>query len=161
MPPTVHRFQKQTIALRELVAGICQSLEGQMSAHAVRVEIDIPPTQTVTADSNMLRQAVANLLVHAIDAMPEGGELAITSAASASAVELEIADSGPGLSEGLHGQSASALCRTSEGTIDLGLAVVCRIAEHHGGKLSAVNCPEGGAAYTLMIPQAKALEKAA
>jgi len=160
MPHTT-RPHWRTFGLRDLVADICRSLGGQLSARTVEVLIDIPPQQMITADGDMIRQAVANLLVHAIDTMSDGGSLVVTSSANPSAVELEVADSGPGLPEEMQHQTSGELFRTSTGMIDFGLAVVCRIAQLHGGKVTAVNCPEGGAAFTLSIPKPVALEKVA
>jgi signal transduction histidine kinase len=150
-----------TLDLRELVTDICQSLTCQMSVKTIDVVVDIPMRQTIAADSDMLRQAVANLVVHAIDGMPNGGSLVITSAAYDDVVELEIADSGPGLSENLQNHVPGELFLTSNGAIDFGLAVVSRIARLHGGKIDAANCPEGGSAFTLSIPRPVSLEKVA
>jgi signal transduction histidine kinase len=155
------RPQWGTFDLRALVIDICRSLSRQMSSPNVDVVIDIPTRQMITADGDMLRQAVANLVVHAIDTMPDGGSLVVTSSAGPTTVELEIADSGPGLPDEMQHPAADELSRTSAGTIDFGLAVACRIAELHGGKVTAVNCPEGGAAFTLSIPRGVAAEKAA
>jgi signal transduction histidine kinase len=149
----------RTLGLQELVVDICQSLSHQITSRTVDVIIDIPSKQMITADGDMLRQAVANLVIHAIDTMPDGGSLVVTSASTSNGVELEIADSGPGLPEEMQHQSSGELYRTSAETLDFGLAVVCRIAELHGGKVSAVNCPEGGAAFTLTIPCNQAMEK--
>ncbi len=155
------RPQRRTFDLRALVIDICRSLSRQMSSPSVELAIDIPPEQTITADGDMLRQAVANLVIHAIDTMPHGGSLVITSSAGPNTVDLEIADSGPGLPEVMQQPPAGELFQTSAGTIDFGLAVVCRIAQLHGGSVTAVNCPEGGAAFTLSIPRAMAMERAA
>jgi signal transduction histidine kinase len=132
-----------------------------MSAQGIDVTIDIPPQQSLTADGDMLRQAVANLVVRALDAMPDGGSLVVTSSVNAEMAELEIADSGPGLPEATRRQDSIEPLRASVETVDFGLAVVCRIAELHGGRVTAVNCPEGGAAFTLSIPQSVAMQKAA
>ena len=161
MPPSASRPHCRSFDLRGLVESICRSLDRQMAAQGVQVDIDIPAGQTLTADGDMLRQAVANLVVHAMDAMPDGGALVVTSSVGPTAVELEIADSGPGLPAEAQHKGPGSLCRTSAGTIDLGLAVVCRIADLHGGAVTAINCPEGGAAFTLSIPRPAALEKVA
>lgn len=132
-----------------------------MSSPSVEVVIDMPTQQMITADGDMLRQAVANLVVHAIDTMPDGGSLVVTSSSGPNSIELEIADSGPGLPDEMRHQAAGELFRSSAGTVDFGLAVACRIAQLHGGQVTAMNCPEGGAAFTLSIPRTVAAVKAA
>ena len=86
----------------------------------------------------------------------------MTSSSSPRGIELEVADSGPGLSDDVKARAFEPFFTTKPGGTGLGLAIVYRIAEVHAGELTAVNCPEGGAAITLRIPQpAVALEAAA
>ena len=102
-----------------------------------------------------------NLVLNAIDAMPKGGSLMATSAAGPDAMELEIADTGPALSDEERQQAFELLPSAQRGGTGWGLAVVRRIAELHGGSVTAANCPEGGVAFTLRIPRPAALEAAA
>ena len=76
-------------------------------------------------------------------------------------MELEIADTGPALSDEERQQAFEMLPSAQRGGAGWGLAVVRRIAELHGGSVTAANCPEGGAAFTLRIPHPPALEAAA
>jgi signal transduction histidine kinase len=139
--------------VRDLVSGVCESLAPQLAAQGIRTEIDIDARTFLWADRDMLRRAVFNLVLNALDVMPEGGELVITACESSSGFELEVADSGPGIDEDLRPRVFEPFFTTkSEGT-GLGLAIVYRIAEAHGGDAQVVNCPEGGAAFTLRIPQ--------
>jgi len=112
----------------------------------------VPPDLQIVADRDMFRRAVLNMVLNALDAMPEGGCLAIVSCTTPQGVELEIADSGPGLSDHVLPRIFEPFFTTKQGGTGLGLAIVARIAEAHGGEALAVNCPEGGAAFTLRIP---------
>jgi signal transduction histidine kinase len=114
----------------------------------------------VLADQGMLRRAVLNLVLNAIDAMPDGGCLTATSYDGVGSVELEIADSGTGLSEEARNRAFEPFYSTKSHGTGLGLAIVDRIAEAHGGEVLAANCPEGGAAFTLRFPR-RQLERAA
>jgi signal transduction histidine kinase len=107
----------------------------------------------------MLRQAIYNLTVNALDAMPTGGELVVTSYSGPGAVELEIADSGTGLSDEARTRAFEPFFSTKNGS-GLGLSVVRRLLSALGGDVAATNCPEGGAAFTLRFPR-RALEAAA
>jgi signal transduction histidine kinase len=153
--------QWQTFSLRKLVEDVAASLALQFAAQSILVEIDVPRGQCVTADCHMLRRAVLNLMLNALDAMPDGGTLAVISCAGPQGVELEIADSGPGLSEEVMSRAFEPFFTTKQSGTGLGLAIVARIAEVHGGSVTALNCPEGGAAFTLRIPSAALLEAAA
>ena len=150
-----------TFPLRELVEEVCQPLASRLEAQAIRTDIDIPPSQMVTADQELLRRAVRNLVLNALDAMPEGGLLTATSTIGPRMVELEIADTGASLSDEERNQAFELIPTAQRGGTGWGLAVVLRIAEVHGRSVTAANCPEGGVAFTLRIPRPAALEAAA
>lgn len=152
---------RTTFPLRELVEEICHPLESRLQTLAIQTVIDIPFDHTITADRELLGRAVRNLVLNAVEAMPQGGSLIATSAVGAKMVELEIADTGSSLSDEER-QQAFELCPTAQrGATGWGLAIVYRIAEMHGGTVTAANCPEGGVAFTLRIPRKAALEAAA
>ena len=144
--------QLQPFPLRKLIEDVVASLAPQLAAQSIQTAIDVPRNQMITADRDMIRRAVLNLTLNALDAMPDGGTLTITSTADRSAVELEIADSGPGLSEDTKRRAFEPFYTTKRGGTGLGLAIVSRITDVHAGQVTALNCPEGGAAFTLRIP---------
>jgi len=143
----------QWVPLRQVIDDVCHSLAQQLAAHDVETAIDVPRNLAILADRKMLRCAVLNLSINALDAMPEGGRLVVTSYIGRNGLELEIADSGPGLSEDVRRQVFKPFFTTKTSGTGLGLAIVNRIAEVHGGDVVAANCPEGGAAFTLRFPQ--------
>lgn len=150
---TSHRDPiRQSVSLDALVHEICDSLAPQLSAQGIRIEFDIAPGFIVNADPDMLRRAVLNLVLNAVDAMPRGGELVVTGTADGDAIELEIADSGPGITRRDARRLFEPFFTTKQGGTGLGLAIVERIAALHGGHVSACNCPQGGAAFTIRIP---------
>lgn len=151
---TSHREpHRRAFPVRALVDEVCEALGPQLDAQSIRVSTDVPPSLFLSADREMLRRAVLNLVLNAIDAMQDGGQLVFTSFEGPRGFELEIADSGPGLNEEQLRKVFDPFYTTkSEGT-GLGLAIVHRIAEAHGGRIVARNCPEGGAAFTIEIPR--------
>ena len=145
-----------------LLDEVCNHLSPQISAHGIRIQIDIDPRdQTILADRLMLQRALINLVLNAVDAMPAGGELVITAIGTDTGVEIEVADSGPGISDQLRDQVFEPFFTTKGIGMGLGLSIVDRIAELHGGVVTAQNCPEGGAAFTLSIPREHASMRAA
>ena len=67
-------------------------------------------------------------------------------------IELEIADSGPGIVDDAEPRLFEPFFTTKSGGTGLGLAIVERIAAAHGGDVHASNCPQGGAAFTIRLP---------
>ncbi|MCU0958814.1 MAG: HAMP domain-containing histidine kinase [Pirellulaceae bacterium] len=158
---TAHRDpQWQTFDLEPLVREVCDALAPQLAAQGIRAELDIPAALSVRADRDMLRRATLNLVLNALDVMPQGGELTVTGTAGPYGVELEIADSGPGIEQSLGPRLFEPFFTTKRGGTGLGLAIVERIAAAHGGTVMARNCPQGGAAFTIRLP-ARVLEAAA
>ncbi len=154
--PRLTRFQ-----LDRVMEDVCASLAPQLAAQSVEVTLEVAGDAWLRADESMVRRSVLNLVLNAIDAMPDGGALVITLSTTHDAVELEIADTGPGLSEEARRRACEPFFTTKPGGTGLGLSIVHRIAESHGGSVTVANCPEGGAAITLCLPRAFSLEAAA
>ena len=147
--------------VRDLIDEVCESLDPQLAAQAVEVEIDVPPRTLLSADREMVRRAVLNLVLNALDVMPSGGELVVTSYEGTAGFEIEVADSGPGLSAEQQKRLFEPFYSTKETGTGLGLSVVAHVAQAHGGTVTAVNCPEGGAAFTIQFPRQTTLGAAA
>lgn len=157
---TSHREPRwQNFAARDLIREVCDALGPQLKAQSIRVDIEVDPIVHVYADRDMLRRAVLNLALNALDAMSRGGELVMTAFEGPKGFVLEVADSGQGLSQNQLGKVFEPFFTTKSNGTGLGLAIVQRIAEAHGGRVTACNCPEGGAAFTIEIPRGQAQAK--
>jgi signal transduction histidine kinase len=159
---TAHRSpQWETFLVSDLVEEVFQSLAPQLEAQGIDLDLDVPPNTLLDGDRELIRRAVLNLVLNAVDAMPHGGNLVVTSYEGPDGFELEIADSGPGLSHEAQKRVFEPFYTTKSTGTGLGLSVVCHIAEAHGGTVTASNCPEGGAAFTIRIPRRMRGAKAA
>jgi len=153
--------QLQTFPLRKLIEDVCFSLAPQFEAQGIETLLDISPQQSITADRDMLRRVTLNLLLNAVDAMPDGGTISLSAVDAADYAELTVADTGPGLSADVRHRVFEPFFTTKPGGTGLGLAIVYRIAEVHKGSVTAANNPQGGAVFSLRFPRAKVLEAAA
>jgi len=153
--------QLQTFCLARLVEEVCESLAPQLEAQRIELCCRVARDRFITADPHMLRRALLNLTLNALDAMPEGGRLSITARFAARDVSLVVADSGPGLDSEAAKRVFEPFYSTKQGGTGLGLTIVARIAEVHRGEVSVSNSPQGGAAFTLRIPTTTVREVAA
>jgi signal transduction histidine kinase len=136
----------------ELVDDVVASLQLQLAAQAVVVERSIPETLIATVDRDMLRRAVLNLSLNAVDAMPNGGRLIYTTIIDGDCFELSVADTGAGLNEESLRRAFEPFYTTKNTGTGLGLAIVWRVAEVHGGMCLVANQSGGGAVFTLRLP---------
>ncbi len=144
--------QCQQLQLAPLLHRLCQDLAPQLQAQGIDLVLDVPQGLSLWADPDMFRRAVLNLVFNALDAMPQGGTLSITATRGPQGVEVEVADSGPGLSDEARRRAFEPFFSSKPNGTGLGLAIVSHILEQHGGSVLACNCPDGGAAFTLRFP---------
>lgn len=124
-----------------------------------------PPTVVVTeqglaelpevhGDPNQLRQVFLNLLENAVQAVGDSGTVELTATQVPGAVELSFEDSGPGVSESIRRRLFEPLMTTKARGIGLGLPLVKRILERHGGTISYEPRPDKGmgARFLLRLP---------
>jgi two-component system sensor histidine kinase HydH len=144
--------QWQSFSLAKLAEEVYGTLAPQLSAQSIRARNQVEGSVSVTADRDMLRRALLNLVLNAVDAMPEGGTLTVSAPFGPQGVDLVVADTGQGLSEEAERRAFEPFFTTKRGGSGLGLAIVYRIAEVHGGRVSAANARGRGAVFTISIP---------
>lgn len=143
----------EPVRLRVLVEEIRAALAPHLAAQAVSSTLDVPDELVIVADRVLLGRAILELSLHALAAMPKGGDLVVTSCSGPGGVELEIADSGPGLPEIVGWRGRESLSADTTACLGRAVAIADRVARMHGGDLTAANCPEGGAAITIRLPR--------
>jgi two-component system CheB/CheR fusion protein len=125
------------------------------------IDVSVPPDLDLVADPARLTQILSNLLVNAVKYTPPGGRIGVeASAAADGCVEIRVRDNGNGISPELlprvfelFTQDRRTLER-SEGGLGLGLALVKRLVELHGGSVEAQSAGPGrGATFTVRLPQ--------
>jgi len=130
-------------------------------AATVRIETDLAPgLPPVPADRDLLSRALGNLVANALEAMPDGGTLAVKTRAVGEGVALEVSDTGPGLTEEQRTRLFTPYYTTKKGGTGLGLAIVQGIVSDHGGRIQVESAPGAGTTFTLVLPAASIIEVA-
>ena len=142
------------------VRDICRRVL-QLLAYAAmksRVELALEGDNEIPAVVGVpdrLQQAVLNLVLNAIQAMPHGGRVVLTTSSSGGLVRVSVTDTGPGLPQDLAEKLFDTSVTTKPGGTGLGLPVVRLIAEAHGGSVWYRSDPGHGATFTLVLPSAR------
>ena len=106
----------------------------------------------IRADADRLSEVVANIVRNAIQAMPDGGNLAVRTEKAGGMARVVFEDTGPGIPPGHLTRVFEPYYSTKRSGLGLGLALARRIVAAHGGDIEAANRKEGGAVFTLSIP---------
>lgn len=118
----------------------------------LKVVREFPPTLPWTVDGQQLRQALWNLCLNAVEAMPAGGELTVGAAVHDGQLALTVSDTGDGIPLADLPHVLEPFFSTKPGGSGLGLAVVHRIAQDHGGDVSVESTPGRGTRIVLRLP---------
>ena len=107
---------------------------------------------TIRGDGEQLRRVVQNLLLNAIDAMPQGGALRIVTRRDGGIVRIDVADTGQGLTEEERRRLFTPYYTTKQHGTGLGLAIVQSVVADHGGKIWVDSEPGRGATFHIELP---------
>jgi signal transduction histidine kinase len=139
--------RRAEIALEELIEKTVRVLDPVADHAEVKIVFSGSPSGHIQADTHRLGQVFHNIILNAIQAMPEGGTLSITVAGR----EICFADTGPGFSRSALRRAARALYSEREGGMGLGLNIARKIVRAHNGRLVLGNRAEGGAAVRVIL----------
>jgi two-component system, NtrC family, sensor histidine kinase HydH len=153
--------QPQPADLTALLDRVLQIVAARFAGkpeQAVRVERHYSTgLPLVPLDESLCEQAFLNLVQNAYEAMEEpGGTLQVNvqlvTKDGRDGVELRLGDTGPGVPEGLREEIFNPFVTTKKTGVGLGLSIVSKIVDGHGGSIRVENAPEGGAVFTLFFP---------
>ncbi len=143
----------EQVDLLELLHHVLSLTSQQMSQKNLTVTTNLPESlPLIYAVSSQIQQIFFNLILNALDAAPEGGELKISAGAAENGIELVFQDNGPGIPADRRENIFEPFFSTKEGGTGLGLTVSYNIVTAHGGTLDLIDGPGSGACFRLFLP---------
>ena len=140
----------QNVDVNALAQSAVQLQHPVLQAKGIRSAIDLDPTPLfASADPVLLRRAVDNLILNAIDAMPNGGTLHVRTSHSDERAVIEVADSGSGLTPEECERLFTPYYTTKQHGTGLGLAIVQSIVSDHGGQISVRSEKGSGTTFRM------------
>src|SRR5579859_1004210 len=137
-------IRHEPVDVARLVGDVLDFQAEAFHSHHLDVVTDIETGTIAIGDSEKLRQVVINLLVNALDAMPESGTLSVKVSSSPGGVAIEIGDTGPGIDPSILPEIFDPFFTTTEAGTGLGLSIVRKIVDQHGGRIDIDSSPGRG-----------------
>jgi two-component system, NtrC family, sensor histidine kinase HydH len=139
--------------LTELIANTVAMLRNQAQAKQIDLTFDRQtPTVTAAVDADQMTQVMMNLIMNAIQVLPEGGHILIVLEHIGHQAVIRVEDDGEGISEEHQAQIFEPFFTKRAGGVGLGLAVVRQIVLAHGGEIHYQTSQMHGAQFTILIP---------
>jgi two-component system sensor histidine kinase HydH len=161
------KLEKTPLDVRVVVEQTVELISGRAERQRVQILDDFPDRAVmVEADAAQLRQVMLNLLLNALDSMPDGGRIDVTISNTRSPnwkgtsdtirtkpwTIISIHDSGGGFATEILDRLFEPFFSTKETGTGLGMSICQRIVEAHGGVITASNSPQGGAVISMSLP---------
>jgi two-component system sensor histidine kinase HydH len=146
--------------IREVVEKALDNLSLRLEESGVELvrdfDEDLP---AVRVDPDMVQQVILNLLINALQAMPDGGIIRVSTGFRRTRyrkayVDVVVADTGPGIPDDVKEKIFDPFFTTRSMGTGLGLSISLQIAREHGGNLTARSAAQGGAVFKLSLPAA-------
>ena len=150
------RLALRPVELNSLVGAVLKLLNLQLSAHGIKLEFDqCEANPTALLDEACFRAALLNLLLNAVEAMPMGGDLTITTGINGETLSLVIQDTGLGMPEERVKKIFEPFNSDKAGGLGLGMPYAKKIIEEHGGTIRVESRVGEGTKVCITLPAEK------
>jgi signal transduction histidine kinase len=149
-------LRRRPCRLQSVIAEAIAAVEPDARAREVGVEVR-GADAAATVDPDRIRTALVNLLGNAVRHSPQGGTVRVDVQAAGDTVTMAVSDEGPGVPPEIAGRIFEPWCRgaTDSGGFGLGLWIVRRIVEWHGGRVTVQSAPGLGATFRVELPRSR------
>ncbi|HXM12712.1 MAG TPA: ATP-binding protein [Terriglobales bacterium] len=146
--------QRRPTQVNEVVRSVLRVFHAQLQEkNQISVHTELAVTiPEISVDPDLLHRALQNLVLNAIDAMPQGGELTLRTGALGDHVEISVSDTGSGLTQEECGRLFTPYYTTKQQGTGLGLAIVQSVVSDHGGKISVESTQKRGTTFRIELP---------
>jgi two-component system, NtrC family, sensor histidine kinase HydH len=143
---------KTPLELQSHLQHVCDMLQKQAQDKHIQLSLNAPEQVTIQVDQDQMTQIMLNLIVNAIQILPDHGQVTVSLFHDQHFAHLSVADNGPGVPPAQQGYLFEAFFTQRAGGVGLGLAVVKQIVEAHGGTITYSTSPWQGAQFNLALP---------
>jgi len=149
---------RETVFIKEIIEGVIESIQYLPDwNNDIRVHLDLSDNLSIYANRTEIREVVWNLVMNAVQSMPEGGELSVDTrktynGAHGESLEIQVSDTGYGIDEEYLDRIFEPFFTTRERGTGLGLAIVNRIIEGYKGKILIRRGVEKGTVSMVSLP---------
>jgi signal transduction histidine kinase len=142
------------LSIPQLLNDSIKLVEKLADDKGVRIEKDYKDESIIVGDRNQLEQVFLNLLLNALEAMEQGGQLSIKSEPDSSLgkVRITISDTGVGMDQQEIEQLFALFFSTKKDGTGLGLAIAKDLVSEHGGSISVKSEPGHGTSFIIALP---------
>ena len=153
-------LELEPLDIAKIIRLVCELLRPEASARQVEIITEIAPDlPAVMADSVRLTQALLNLIINGIQAIPDCGRITVGASQAGEFLRLRVRDTGAGIPGDKLGEIFDPYYTTKAEGSGLGLWIAQQIAMAHGGDLRAENAADGGAVFILTLPLNRKAER--
>lgn len=139
--------------VNDLIENVLALSSKQLEHGAIKVHKNLMSSlPEIAAVPDQLTQVLLNLIINAIEAMPDGGDLTITTSATEDWLQVAIRDSGPGVNPDDVAKIFEPFYTTKATGTGLGLSVSYGIIQRHGGRIDVQGVPGEGTTFTVALP---------
>ena len=149
--------QLQPTQVNDVIRGVMQLFQAQLEAPGggkIECELQLDPLlQPLLGDAELLHRALSNLVLNAMEAMPQGGRLTLRTRGESGKVMIEVADTGSGMTSEECERIFTPYYTSKAGGTGLGLAIVQSVVSDHGGRIRVQSQPGRGTTFVIELPR--------
>jgi two-component system NtrC family sensor kinase len=148
---------RKDVDMNSFIEGIMMLMEKQLKEADIRLVTEFDgKIPTVKISPNQMRQVILNIVKNAIEAMPRGGTLTLSTRCDDGTLKIAVQDTGLGMTDEVRQKIFDAFFTTKEQVrgVGLGLSVCYGIVQDHGGEIEVQSTPGKGSAFCITLPVA-------